>query len=404
MRGAGKGDDAFDAAEADVGRGASEVARGLSTLPNGVDTSGGFAHGVRPSAGPHGFAPHDRAVTWPLYAPAVNAPGRDGGPDPAHAPLGRSAPVPPSGATLDVLDPARIDVDASRRAGEPRRGPARLRARFHPAPASAPSAPLLVLHDEGAGAPERWGLPAAVLEVPVADHAEGAGGAPDRSLASTDRDLARLRSSVLDLDAVLAAWPRRVDERIILVASGVAAAGALIALGAGLAAGVGAGEGLRHELLLDLFEGDTLHARIVDDVAPRIAAAVLIDPAGAANDWRDVALARITTPLALVERRAGAMARRAFAASGGSDRLHARVDSAAASAALAAALAARPARAVFEEAAARPVAFDLSEARQARAGSAEAWPTEICRSDFARDLLRTVWRAAAQSRLRPGWS
>lgn len=299
----------------------------------------------------------------------------------------------------NLHDPARIDVRASRAAGEPRRTPARAQVR-HRSGAWSKGSTLLFLHDLGDGAQEAWSRGPNVLDVLPVDRkvtpAEPSSWC-DHRLAASDADLASLRAAFLDLDAVLAAWPGASDERVALVASGTAAAAALIALGAGLSTSAGHGDTLRHELLLDLREGDTLHDRIVERVTERIAAAVLIDPAGEDGDWRDIAFARVTTPLALLERRGGPTARRAFAVGGG-DRLRAETISEASATDLAAALAARPAADVFADVAARPDAFGVDEVRQAHGCLVDVWPAEICRSDVARDLARTVWRTILQPR------
>ncbi len=345
-------------------------------------------------------------MTLRPYAPCVKRVRHGLGPD-----VVRGATLEPATTALDLVDPARIDVGASRSAGEPRRAPASTRvvrrasASRAPLASTAPRTIVLRLHDaDGAG---RWGCAADLVDVlgsegvrppvaPPADHRS--------PLAGSDADLARLRAAVLDLHAALSAWPREGDERILLLASGVAAAGVLVALGAGLAAGAGGDDPLRRELLLDLREGDPLHELVVEEVAPRIAGAVLIDPAGAPGDWRDVALARIATPVALLERGGPTGARRLFDALLGSDRLHVMADSDETVTDLVAAWASRPADAPIEEVAAGWAAIGRSEARHARGAMAEAFPTEICRSDVAHDLLRLLRRAALGSAPRPGWS
>lgn len=355
-----------------------------------------------PSQGPW-IAP-DRCMNSRPYARAVDGrryghgsiAGRD-------VTLDRRGRVPSGGIAMDVLDPARIDVSASRAAGEPRRASDRLRAAYHPPATPEPRVTLLVLHAAGYVWSARWARGAAVLDVPGAGcgcEAAGPRSQACQPLAGTDQGLACLRAAVCDLHAVLTAWPRTVGEQFVLVASGVAASGALVALGAGLAAGAGDGDVLRSELLVDLYEGDALHDRVVDDVVPRIAAAVLIDPAGSERDWRDEALGRITTPVALIERRGAALGRRGFVAIRGSDRLHARVNADLAIIELVAALAVRPAGEVFEDAAARPDAFGFSEARRASGAPVEVWPMEVCRSDFALDVIRTVWWTATRPRPR----
>lgn len=294
-------------------------------------------------------------------------------------------------------DPMRIDVRVSRVAGEPRRTPAHTRVRHRQGAASGST--LVFLH--GLGARERSSAGPDVLDVLPADDAVLVDVVPsrcDHRLASTDADLATLRSALHDLDAVLAARPVASDERIVLIASGTAASAALIALGAGLSLNAGHGDGLRHELLLDLREGDALHDRIVERVAERIHAAVLIDAAGADTDWRDVAFARVTTPLALLEMCGGPTARRAFAAAAASDRLHARAMSEAGVADLAVALAAASPADVFVDVAVRPEAYGLRDARLAHGRSDDVWPSEICRSDVGRDLVQTVWRTFLQPR------
>lgn len=324
-------------------------------------TVAGHAGGRAPRA--------DLAVTWLAYASAV-------------------------GSTQWILhDPARIDVWASRAAGEPRRSSARIEVHRRANSAST-RARLLFLHEPRAARHDPWIAGPAVLDVGPPDH----GGMPaeptspfDQHLAGTDADLASLRSALLDLDAVVAAWPEAADDRCVLVASGTAAAAALIALGAGLAPDAGQGDPLRHELLLDLLEGDALLDRVVDRVTARVSSAVLVDPAGADADWRDTALARVATPLALLDRRVGSATRRAFAAVVGGDRLHAQASSDAAVANLAAALVDATAADVFADVVRRPEAFGVRDARLAHGHVVDNWPTEICRSDFARDLAQTLW-------------
>jgi hypothetical protein len=340
------------------------------------------------------------------YAPIMN--GRNDRHDPIAGrgvAFDRHAPVATRRVALDLLDPARIDVPASRAAGEPRRTPIRLRAERLPPATPEPRATLLVLHDAmyGGGA-AGWARGAALLDVPGTGSGCAAAGQGSRAcgpLAGTDQGVACLRAAVCDLHTILGAWPRAAGEQVVIVASGVAASGVLIALGAGLAAGAGDGDELRSELLLDLYEGDALHDRVVDDVVPRIAAAILIDPVGSASDWRHEALGRIKTPVALIERRGAAMAGRGFVAIRGSDRLHAHADSDRAILELGAALVQRPAREAFQDAVVRPDAFGLREARHASGAPVEVWPMEVCRSDFALDLIRNVWWMATGSRLRP---
>ena len=297
----------------------------------------------------------------------------------------------PEGVILDLLDPARIDVLASRQAGEPRRTASPVRARRRPGLRKASAGTVLVLHGTDAGAVVGR---ADVLEVVASERGQPTRepcSGPPQPLASSDRELARLRSAVLDLYATLAAWPLTSHEHIVLVASGVSAAGALIALGAGLAPCAGKGDPLQYELLLDLVDGDPLAERVAVEVAPRISAAVLIDLAGVRDDWSEAALRRITTPVALVEVRGAPMARLGFAALGGSDRLHARFASEAAAGDLVAALAALPAREVFADVAAHPGAFGAMWARHAWGVVGDDGPTEICRSDWAIELLRWLW-------------
>jgi hypothetical protein len=197
---------------------------------------------------------------------------------------------------------------------------------------------------------------------------------PNRPLAQSDADVAALRAAVFDLHGVVRAQPQRPLERLILVATGTAAAAALVALGAGVSHAAITNDPLRDELLLDLLEGELLHERMVDDVAPRIAAAVLIDPSGAPSDWRAAALARITTPIAIVEERGAAMAALGYAALRASHRLHATTASEGAVATMLAALAEQSAPAVFASTAAQPAAFGLRSARHA--------PGEPCGADL----------------------
>jgi len=296
-------------------------------------------------------------------------------------------------------------VRASREAGEPRRTPASIQVHRRP-PTGALQATIVALHDPIAHGASWSEHGVEVLDIHAADHGDPTpeGSSPGGPLACTDHDLARVRSAVFDLHAAISRRPRLEGERLLLVASGIAAGGALIALGAGLSANAITDDPLRHELLLDLFEGDLLHERMVDDVAPRIAAAVLMDPRGAPDDWRDAALGRVTTPVAFIEHRGAATARRGFAAIGGGQRLHAHIPSREGLPHLLAALAAQPTAEVFERVVARPAAFGANAARHAHGALAEPWPMEAPRTGDAHNLVRNLWRITTHAWLRHDWS
>ena len=266
-----------------------------------------------------------------------------------------------------LFDAARIDVNASRAAGEPRRSAVRIRTRHWASGAEAAPATILALHETRPHLICTGDRNLSVLAIYPA-HA----GSPrverpaaNRPLAQSDAGLAALRAAVFDLHAVVRAQPQRPAERLILIASGIAAAASLVALGAGVSLSAITDDPLRDELLLDLLQGELLHERMVDDVASRFAAAVLVDPSGARDDWRDAALARVTTPIALLEQQGTAMARIGYPALRSSHRLHATNASKGAIANLLAALAEQDAAAVFANVAAQPAAVGLNNARHA---------------------------------------